>query len=97
MEMLIVVLILGTVTGGIFDLMDTVQQRSRTEQVKVDNFQQARDFVDQLFRDINQIGYPSARMMDTSPTAHWAPALASPLYNDARVATGLVRIDENEN
>ena len=95
-EMLIVVLILGLVTGGIFDLMDTVQQRSRTEQVKVDNFQQARDFVDQLFRDINQIGYPNARMMDTSPSAHWAPPLASPLYNDARVATGLVRIDENE-
>ena len=96
-EMLIVVSILGLVTGGIFDLIDTAQQRSRTEQVRVDNFQEARDFVDQFFRDINQIGYPSARMMDT---LNWAPptvpAPATPLYNDSRLASGLVRIDGNE-
>jgi prepilin-type N-terminal cleavage/methylation domain-containing protein len=101
-EMLLVVSILGIVTGGIFDLIDTAQQRARTEQVRVDNFQEARDFVDQFFRDINQIGYPSARMMDTRPPAQgtsWNPQFPqppNPLYNDSRIATGLVRIDTNE-
>lgn len=99
-EMLVVVSILGIVTGGIFDLIDTAQQRARTEQVRVDNFQEARDFVDQFFRDINQIGYPSARMMDTQkwgpPNNPQAPQAAIPLYNDSRIATGLVRIDANE-
>jgi prepilin-type N-terminal cleavage/methylation domain-containing protein len=93
-EMMVVVLILGIISAGLFAQIDGAQQRAFSEQVKLDNFQEARDFVDQFFRDINQIGYPNSRMIDT--TAAWSPALASPLINDNRLAIGLVRIDANE-
>jgi prepilin-type N-terminal cleavage/methylation domain-containing protein len=94
LEMMVVVLILGVVSAGIFAQMNAAQQRSYTEQVKLDNFQEARDFVDQFFRDINQIGYPNSRMVDTTSLS-WSPALASPLINDNRLAMGLVKIDAN--
>lgn len=88
-EMLIVVAILATVTGGIFLQLNTAQQRINTEQTKVDNFDEARDFVDQFYRDINQIGYPNGRMVSfLSPTLVTAQA-------DTRVAVGLVKIDAN--
>ena len=93
-EMLIVVLILGIVSAGLFVQIDAAQQRAFTEQNKLDNFQEARDFVDQFFRDVNQIGYPNSRMIDTSVV--WSPVLATPLINDNRVAIGLVKIDANE-
>ena len=93
-EMLVVVLILGIISAGLFVQIDGAQQRAFSEQIKLDNFQEARDFVDQFFRDVNQIGYPNSRMIDT--TATWSPALASPLINDNRLAIGLVKIDANE-
>jgi prepilin-type N-terminal cleavage/methylation domain-containing protein len=93
-EMMVVVLILGIISAGLFAQIDGAQQRAFSEQIKLDNFQEARDFVDQFFRDVNQIGYPNSRMIDT--TAAWSPALASPLINDNRLAIGLVRIDANE-
>src|SRR5712692_2639660 len=96
-EMMISLLILGVITGGIFTQIDLTQQRAFSEQVKLDNFQEARDFVDQFFRDVNQIGYPNSRMVDTNPlTTSWVPLLTLPLINDNRMAIGLVKIDVNE-
>src|SRR5260370_7599370 len=100
LEILIVVSILGIISAGILSQMDVAQQRGYSEQVKLDNFQEARDFVDQFFRDINQIGYPSSRLID--PAAAWVPALvtpsayslwANPYINDSRLAIGLVSIN----
>jgi len=101
-EMMTVLLILGIVSAGLFMQIDTAQQRSYTEQVKLDNFQEARDFVDQFFRDINEIGYPNSRMVDTTSLS-WSPALttqtaytwANAYVNDDRLAMGLVKIDAN--
>lgn len=103
MEMMVVVLILGVISAGIFTQLDTAQQRAFSEQIKLDNFQEARDFADQFFRDINQIGYPNSRLVDAT-SASWSPALttqttypwASPYINDNRLAMGLVKIDANE-
>lgn len=83
-ELLIVIAVLATVTGGIFLQLDTAQQRMSAEQTKIDNFGEARDFVDQFFRDINQVGYPSGRMLGFAPT-----------ISDTRLAVGLVKIDSN--
>jgi prepilin-type N-terminal cleavage/methylation domain-containing protein len=102
-ELTIVVGILGIIIAGIFTQMDQAQQRAYTERVKLDNMQEARDFVDQFFRDINEIGYPNVRMVDIT-SGSWNPVLATPptyawnnLYaNDNRVAIGLVRIDNTE-
>jgi len=99
-EMLLVLVIISVVVGGLFSQMDQAQQRSYAERVKLDNMQEARDFVDQFFRDINEIGYPNVRMMDVS-SAFWSPALSTPAAytwnnayaNDNRMAIGLVKID----
>ena len=80
-EMMIVLAILALVSAGILGQLAMASQRIATEQVKVDNFDEARDFVDQFFRDINQIGYPNGHMVS------FAPAIT-----DSRVAVGLVKI-----
>ncbi len=106
LELLVVLLILSVIIGAVFEQMGVAQQRLSTEEIKLDDFQQARDFVDQFFRDINQIGTPNARMFDTTQT--FTPGLASetnyttytnPPYQyiyDNRFAVGLVKIDSNE-
>lgn len=91
-ELMLSLLILGVLMGAVFRQMDTAQQRMSTEAIKLDDFQQARDFVDQFFRDINQIGDPNTRMFDL--TGGFAPV--SPLINDNRLAAGLSYIDANE-
>jgi len=103
LEILVAVAILGVVSAGVLSQMDLAVQRSSAEQTKVENFQEARDFVDQFFRDINQIGYPNLRTADTTSVG-WSPSLvkqstytwASPYINDNRFAIGLVKIDGNE-
>src|SRR5204863_1789467 len=88
-EMMLVVAIMGVISAGILSQMNEAQQRGYSEQVKVDNFDEARDFVDQFFRDINQIGYPNGHMVNfLSPTLTTA-------QQDTRVAVGLVKIDGN--
>ena len=103
LEMMVVLLILGIVSAGLFVQINNAQQRAFTEQVKLDNFQEARDFVDQFFRDINETGYPNSRMVDPTSLS-WSPALttqttyswANTYINDSRMAMGLVKIDANE-
>lgn len=103
LELLLVVMILSLILVAVFTQMSAAQQRMSAEEVKLDDFQQARDFVDQFFRDINEIGYPNSRMMDTTSVL-WNPALttqatygwASPYINDNRFAMGLVKVDVNE-
>src|SRR3954469_1140982 len=83
-ELMVALAVLGLVTAGIFGQLNTATQRIAAEQTKVDNFDQARDFVDQFFRDINQIGYPNGRIVTNLTHAD--------TRTDARVAVGLVRI-----
>src|SRR5882762_1266632 len=101
-ELMLVLAILSIVVGGLFAQMNQAQQRAYAERIKLDNMQEARDFVDQFFRDINEIGYPNIRMVDTNPlTSVWAPPLTTPATyawnnayaNDNRFAIGLVKID----
>src|SRR6266446_5041755 len=102
LEMMLVVAIMGIISAGILSQMNEAQQRGYSEQVKLDNFQEARDFVDQFFRDINQIGYPSSRLVDPASLL-WVPALStpspylwtSPYIKDNRLAIGLVSINRN--
>src|SRR5258707_1575910 len=99
-EMMLVLVILSIVVGGIFTQMDQAQKRAYTEVIRLDSMQEARDFVDQFLRDINQIGYPNAAMRVIT-TLSWSPALSTPasyawnnVYaNDNRMAIGLVKID----
>ena len=94
LEMLLSMLILTLTMGVVFEQLSAAQYRTANEQAKLDDFQQVRDFVDQFFRDINQIGDPNSRIFDLSGGT-WSPALASPVVNDSRFAIGLVKIDNN--
>lgn len=83
-ELMVTLAVLGLVMAGVFGQLGAATQRLTAEQVKVDNFDEARDFVDQFFRDINQIGYPNGHIV-TNLTA-------VPPMSDPRVAVGLVQI-----
>ncbi len=89
-EMLTVVAILTIVMGAVFRQIINVQQRYRTEETKTDLTQESREFLDQMVRDIHQVGFPQARLY--GPGA----ALASPTVNDQRVAAGIVSFNYND-
>jgi prepilin-type N-terminal cleavage/methylation domain-containing protein len=85
-ELMVVMVILSVICAAIFSQIAQIQQRAVAEQGKVDDFQQARDFVDQIFRDTRQLGYPNLRNFDIS-TGTWQ----SPLIKDHRLAAGLIK------
>src|SRR5262245_39557888 len=89
-ELMIAIVILMIVIGGIFGVIDVVNQRSHTEQAKLDMFQEAREFMDQMSRDLHQAGYPSFR--------HYTKNIltADPLVNDEQNAVGIVKVDNGD-
>lgn len=58
LEMMVVVLLFTLVTGAVFGLLNTAQQRYRAESQVLDSFQGARQAVDQITREIHTAGYP---------------------------------------
>ena len=62
-EMMVVLAIISIIMGSVFNSIDLTQRTSRSEQVKLDLTQQAREFVDQLTRDLRNSGYPYQRNM----------------------------------
>jgi|SRR5688572_25663449 len=89
-ELMIAMVILMIVVGGIFGVIDVVNQRSRTEQAKLDMFQEAREFMDQMSRDLHQAGYPSPR--------HYLEGVLTqdPVVNDEQNAVGIVKVDDGD-
>lgn len=86
-ELMIVIVILLTITGAIFQVINLSNERSSTEQNKVDMFQEAREFMDQMSRDMRTAGYPNPRNMDPSVFSQ------NPVINDLHAAAGLVKVD----
>lgn len=86
LEMVIVVVIVMIISGITFQLINQVMQRSSTEQTKLDMFQEARQFMDQMSRDLRQAGYPSPRNMDLSVFTQ------NPIIDDAKAAAGVVLV-----
>jgi prepilin-type N-terminal cleavage/methylation domain-containing protein len=84
-EMLVSLAILVTVTGAIFEQINSMQKKSASETVNVDLTQQGRDFINQTVRDLHMAGYPAASMYSVDPSAH--PSL---------VANRLVRVSPTE-
>src|SRR2546423_1320745 len=89
LELMIVLVILLVIMSGIFKLMTTAGQRSATEQAKLDMFQEAREFMDQMSRDLRQAGYPS-------PLNFTSTALTAQITNDTHAAVGLVKVAADE-
>jgi prepilin-type N-terminal cleavage/methylation domain-containing protein len=83
-EMLVSLLVLATVTGAVFEQINTMQKRAVSEAVNVDLNQQSRDFLDQTVRDLHMAGYPGANMY------------SNPLLFPTKVAAGLVSVSPTE-
>src|SRR3954467_3733769 len=89
-ELMIVLVVLLVITGAIFQVIKLSTERSVTEQTKVDMFQEAREFMDQMSRDLRQAGYPNPRNMDPSLLTQ------NPIMNDHQAAAGLVKVDTGD-
>jgi type II secretory pathway pseudopilin PulG len=85
LEVLLSIALLTVVTGAIFNQIILMQRKAAAEGMKVDSSQQAREFIDQMVRDIHMAGYPKASMYAANPNN------TSPL-----VAVGLVRISPTQ-
>jgi prepilin-type N-terminal cleavage/methylation domain-containing protein len=95
LELMIVCAILAVVLGAVFEGINTVIQRSQSEQVKVDLTQSGREFIDEFERDLHQAGYPSCKMVATTGVVNNCPAdNTQPLVaTNSAVAVGLVHVD----
>src|SRR5437870_1775649 len=86
LELMVVLIIVLTISGAVFQTINMTTQRSAAEQTKVDMFQEAREFMDQMSRDLRQAGYPSPRNYDP------AVLTLNPIINDRHAAAGLVKV-----
>jgi len=84
LELLIAMVLAAIVMAGVYEQIQTANQRSANEQKHLDLFQEAREFIDQMSRDLRQIGYPNPRNIDTDS------------ISPSTVALGLVNIDDRD-
>jgi prepilin-type N-terminal cleavage/methylation domain-containing protein len=90
LELMVVIILLVIVFGVILQVVDLVGQRSLAEQTKIDMFQNAREFMDQMSRDLRQAGYPNPRNFDPEVFTQ------DPFINDSLAAAGVVLVGESD-
>src|SRR5438477_10666716 len=88
-ELMIVILLLSVIMGAVFGQVDLVQKRFRTEQNKLDISQTAREFLDQIVRDVHKCGFPNWRLYQQGVFADIDPYH----YKSSYIAIGLFYID----
>ena len=88
-ELMIVILLLSNIMGSVFSQIDLLQKRFRTEQNLLDISQTAREFLDQIVRDLHKAGFPNWRLYQAGVFADTDPYH----YKSAYVAVGLFYID----
>ena len=84
-EALIGIFILAVLMAAIFSQINQITEASSSEATKLDMTQQAREFIDQMVRDLHMAGYPRADM--------YSPALD---VNSPLVAAGLARVSPTD-
>jgi prepilin-type N-terminal cleavage/methylation domain-containing protein len=82
-EMLIAVAIVTAVIAVVVQGITKMQRRSFVEGSKIDTVQETRDFIDQMVRDIHNVGYPAPKV-NPFPGANCNPT------DNANVACGLI-------
>jgi prepilin-type N-terminal cleavage/methylation domain-containing protein len=88
LELMVVLLVLTVMMGSVFSQIRNVQARSAAEQTKLDMFQESREFMDQLERDLHEAGYPNSR--------NYGSGMIVNGINEPGNAVGLVKVDVNE-
>jgi prepilin-type N-terminal cleavage/methylation domain-containing protein len=96
LELMIVCAVLAIVLGAVFEGINTVIQRSQSEQVKVDLTQAGREFVDEFERDLHEVGYPNCRIVTTGGLNCPADSTQPTVAQNSAVAVGLVYIDNTK-
>jgi prepilin-type N-terminal cleavage/methylation domain-containing protein len=67
LEMMVSLAILTIVIGIAVDGLTQMQRRDSAEQSKTDTVQETRDFVDQMVRDLHDVGYPPRVVFKDKP------------------------------
>jgi prepilin-type N-terminal cleavage/methylation domain-containing protein len=93
-EMMIVLIVLSLIMAAVFAQIMNAQARINVEQAKLDLFQEAREFMDQMTRDLHNAGYPNARNYGWSSST--GQEIGSPMAQDARDAVGLMKVDKGD-
>src|SRR5581483_2796298 len=93
LEMLVVVAVITVIMGAVLKSIDLTQKASTSEQVKLDLTQQAREFMDQITRDLRSVGYPNSRNMSQGAVDSAGHPLTYPAT--AENGVGLIKIDYN--
>ena len=96
-EMMVVILVLMVIMGAVFLSINQTQKVSTSEQIKLDNTQQAREFIDQITSDLRNSGYPYKRNMSNGTVNPLSPnAAPQNVFNsayDPNNAPGLIYVD----
>ena len=87
-EMMVACAITMVIMGAIFSQVIQGQKNSAAQEAKLDLFQESRQFMDQMSRDLRAAGYPNTRNFQADPVS---PAQESP-----QEAVGLVKLDVGE-
>ncbi len=95
-ELLIAMLLMTVIMGAIFQQINRAQQRSTAEQIKLDLFQESREFMDQMSQDLHQAGYPSPRNFASTALTPNPANPTSPYATNDQVAMGLTKIDSGD-
>jgi prepilin-type N-terminal cleavage/methylation domain-containing protein len=96
LELMIVMVIVLVISAAIFQVISLATARSSAEQIKVDMFQEAREFMDQMSRDLRQAGFPNPRNMDQSVFTVLSMSPALPIIDDLHAAAGLVEVTSGD-
>jgi prepilin-type N-terminal cleavage/methylation domain-containing protein len=87
-EMLVACAITTVIMGAIFGQIIQGQKYSVGQAAKLDLFQESRQFMDQMSRDLRAAGYPNTRNFQADPV--------NPAQNSPQEAVGLVKLDVGE-
>jgi len=90
LELVLVLIILMVISAAVFQVVNLATQRSSTEQTRLDMFQEAREFMDQMSRDLRGAGYPNPRNFVAGAL------IQNPVANDSHAAVGLVKIGSGD-
>jgi prepilin-type N-terminal cleavage/methylation domain-containing protein len=81
LEMMIALAILTVVIGVAVDGLTQMQHRDLAEQSKTDTVQETRDFVDQMVRDLHDVGYPPRVVFVNKPLCTGASNISCSLIS----------------
>ena len=86
LEMMMALGLLTIVLGVVLSAVSQLQQRNSAETYRVDTVQETRDFIDQMVRDVHDVGYPPRRLK----------AANTPCVNDPNTACGVITFNNTQ-